>query len=266
MLAFRADRLRAWLCAAASLLGCAALAGCKRDLTVVSIEFDDVYADQAVAVPILAAHGMRATFYVNSGEIDKPGYLTRSELRAYEGAYNEIGGHTVDHPLLPSLTREEQAREVCDDRRDLRAMGLTVDTFAYPSGAYDAGVEAVVRACGYESARAAGGLCASPSLLDRILTSCPEAETLPPADRFALRDPGSVRRERLPDGIRALVSGAETHGGGWVQLVFHHVCDHCNDYSITKGEFSDFIDWLARERDAGRVRVLTAREVVQGDV
>lgn len=233
--------------------------------TVVSLEFDDGCADQAAAIPTLAEHGMRATFYVNSALLGTPGRLTIEELRRFQAAGHEIGGHTLHHANLPDLTPEEQAHEICDDRRALQAQGLTVDTFAYPFGAHNEASKDAARACGYASARRAGGLCASapPPRPEDSSTRCDRAEAIPPADLFALRMHGSVRRGQAPEGIKRLVTEAEMHGGGWVQLVFHHLGEDNYEYTTTIAELSDFIRWLAHERDAGRVRVLTAREVIR---
>jgi hypothetical protein len=248
--------------AALVLLGIA-MAGCAptKANVIVSLEFDDTHVSQLAALPLLAKYDMRGTFFVNSirlGDGDK--YLTVQDVLAMAKAGHEIGGHTLNHPRLPDLPREEQLREVCEDREKLRQLGLVIDNFAYPSGAYDSTTESVVAACGYTSARTTGGLCETPWFFQ----SCDRAETVLPPQFFATRTHGSIRRERISDRMRALVTDAESHGGGWVQIIFHHICDHCNDYSITEEELGDFLSWLAKERIEGRVQVRTVREVMRG--
>lgn len=252
---------------AACLLACAALGACGKKeapLTVVSIEFDDSSADQTAAIPALAERGMLATFYVNSALLGTPGYLTMADIQRFAAAGHEIGGHTLHHANLPTLSPEEQAHEICDDRRALQARGLTVDTFAYPFGAHNEASKAAARACGYASARDAGGLCVSPPPRDAGSGRCDRAESIPPADLFELRTPGSVRHGQAPEGIERLVTDVEAHGGGWVQLIFHRLGEADNEYTTTPAQFAEFIRWLAGERDAGRVRILTAREVIRG--
>src|SRR6266508_6665067 len=65
--------------------------------TVVTIGFDDGTADQLGALPILQAHGMTATFFVNSGSIADPDHehLSWADLHSLFDAGNEIAGHTV---------------------------------------------------------------------------------------------------------------------------------------------------------------------------
>jgi uncharacterized protein (DUF2267 family) len=59
------------------------------------------------------------------------------------------------------------------------------------------------------------------------------------------------------------VTAAEQHGGGWVQLVFHHLCDGCDAYSITPANFQALLDWLQPRAATGTV-VETTTQVVGG--
>ena len=45
--------------------------------------------------------------------------------------------------------------------------------------------------------------------------------------------------------VEGYVTNAEQHGGGWVPLVFHHVCDGCDSLSITPANLDAFMTWLA---------------------
>jgi hypothetical protein len=244
-------------CLAAVLLPSVLLTGRPPGVAVVSLGFDDTLADQLSARSILAEHRMHATFFVNSGRLDRPGYLTVAELRALASDGHEIGGHTIDHLRLPGLPAEEQRRQICDDRRALLALGFDVSNFAYPGGAYDSVSAEIVRSCGYDSARRAGGIGSPACIL------CTRAESIPPRDATATRAPGSIRRGHRLSRIQALVRGAQ-QDGGWLQLIFHHLCDGCSEYSISQQDFSALLSWLAEERDAGRVVVLTVRQVIRG--
>ena len=68
--------------------------------TVVTLGFDDGTVDQFDhGFPILQAHGMHATFFVNTGPIvaGDTSHMTLGDLHALFDAGNEIAGHTVDH-------------------------------------------------------------------------------------------------------------------------------------------------------------------------
>lgn len=80
--------------------------------TVVTIGFDDGTAEQVDALPILQAHGMKATFFVNTGVIGDAEHLSWADLHTLFNAGNEIAGHTVDHANLAPLTTAEARQEV----------------------------------------------------------------------------------------------------------------------------------------------------------
>src|SRR5215510_12174240 len=96
----------------AMLLGGASVAWAQS--TVVSLSFDDAYADQRTARTLLAARGMRATFYIVSSFVGRDsGHLTADDLRQFAADGHEIGGHTVTHADLTTLSSASATREVC---------------------------------------------------------------------------------------------------------------------------------------------------------
>jgi peptidoglycan/xylan/chitin deacetylase (PgdA/CDA1 family) len=223
---------------------------------VVTIQFDDGTADQLGALPILQAHGMTATFYVNSGSVGTPDHLTTADLHTLFNAGNEIAGHTVNHVNLSPLTTAEARQEVCGDRNALYAEGFPVTSFAYPFGSFDAGTEQVVHDCGYNSGRGVSG----------ISKNGPFAETIPPLDPYATRTPPNPKKATKVATIEGYVLDAEANGGGWVQLVFHRLCGQCGAYAITQPHFTELLDFLQAEVAAGRVAVMTTAQVIGGPV
>ena len=100
---------------------------------VVTIGFDDGTVDQFDnGFPILSAHGMHATFFVNTGPIvaGDPGHMTWADLHALFNAGNEIAGHTIDHANIKPLSVADAEHEVCDDRNTLLAQGFSPESFA----------------------------------------------------------------------------------------------------------------------------------------
>ena len=125
--------------------------------TVVTVQFDDGVADQIGALPILNAHGMHATFYVNTGVTGDADHMTWAQLQQLAAAGNEIAGHTLHHVNLKPLKTAEARLEVCGDRNNLLDHGLQATSFAFPFGGIDAGAQQVVRDCGYNSGRSVAG-------------------------------------------------------------------------------------------------------------
>ncbi len=228
--------------------------------TVVSLTFDDNSGTQWSARQTLRDHSMRATFYVNSGlTTDQPGgwRMMWSQLHDLAADGHEITGHTLTHADLTRLTADEQRREACDDRTNLLNRGFApVASFAYPYGSYaQNGARSAVQQCGYTSARTVGGLRTS------LCPTCPVAETIPPLDPFVTRTPPDIRNTTTLAMMQSYVTDAENNGGGWVQLVFHHVCDTCDEYSTTLSQLVAFLDWLQPRAASGTV-VKTVAEVM----
>lgn len=227
--------------------------------TVVSLTFDDANADQLNALPALKANGMKATFYVPSGYIGASGHMTRADLTNLKNAGHEIGGHTVNHPDLAQVSVDEATRQICQDRKNLTSWGFTVKSFAYPFASSTPDVEKAVAACGYNSGRLLGDIKSRFGCPD-----CAYAETMPPADPFALAALDQVDATWTLADLKQGVTNAEKNGGGWVQYTFHDVCDDaCSDLAVTTSTFSQFVSWLKTRQSAGTV-VKTIGSVIGG--
>ena len=208
--------------------------------TVVSLTFDDGRASHDVAGRILGDHGLRGTFYLNSGLIGRPRHLNWEQVDALAGAGHEIGGHTVSHPNLTSIPAEEARREVAADREELLDRGHAATTFAYPfgEGHADRAVRDAVETAGYVVARRAWGL---------QVRGRPDAETIPPGDPWAVRTPDGVRADTTLDALKGMVRTADRKGGGWIPVVFHDVGEGWgDDWTIAAETFDALLGWLAQ--------------------
>jgi peptidoglycan/xylan/chitin deacetylase (PgdA/CDA1 family) len=228
--------------------------------TVVSLTFDDGTDDNFAARSLFAAHGMQATFYVNTSRIGGTGFLSWAQLEALNSDGHEIAGHTLDHVDLTTVDATEARRQVCDDRSNLRARGFIVHSFAYPYGAYDSTAMTIVRDCGYASGRGAFGLRNITSTTD----TRPYAETIPPSDQYAIQTPCCIRSDTPLSALQNYVMNAEVGGGGWVPFVLHRICDGCGEPSIRPGTLDAFLDWLKPRAVQGTI-VRTVHQVISGD-
>src|SRR5215831_15284150 len=160
--------------------------------TVVTLGFDDGTVDQFDhAFPILSAHGMHATFFVNTGPIlaGDPTHMTWADLHAMLNAGNEITGHTIDHANIKPLSVADAEHQVCDDRNTLLAQGFAPESFAYPFGSFDSTSEAVARYCGYNSGRGVTGVSKTGPFGEAI----PQPTPTEPAPRPTRWRPSSPR-------------------------------------------------------------------------
>jgi peptidoglycan/xylan/chitin deacetylase (PgdA/CDA1 family) len=230
----------------------------------VSLTFDDSNADQLPAEQTMKSLGLHGTFYTVSGWVNQPGYLTLANLQQIQADGNEIAGHTIEHPDLPTLAPAEQEQEICNDRVNLINWGFQPTDFAYPYADADTN-ETDAKACGYNSARGLGDVVDPQG----DCTSCVYAETTPPPDPYYLRAPDETDSTVTLAQMEQQVTQAQTHGGGWVILTYHHICTpigaaNCPaDLSTTPTIFNAFATWLAGQASKG-VTVKTVQQVIGG--
>lgn len=136
--------------------GAAAAAG------LACITFDDGWRDGlTVAAPLLAALGVRATFFVCPGlfgnhdpRMGVAGHvLTLAEAHELHAAGMELAAHSLTHPDLRLLGDRELRDELEGSRDAVEAItGEPCRTFAYPFGHHDARVRRAAAAAGYRLA------------------------------------------------------------------------------------------------------------------
>ncbi len=247
--------------------------------TIVSLTFDDGDVTQDLAGRLLREHGMQGTFYLNTGQIDAedPTRMTWDQVLRLHRDGNDMGGHTASHVNLtdPAIPDPVKRDEVCRDHVRLQQMGLDPQSFAYPYGGLDEAARALVESCGYTSGRSAGSVSPDGPVF---------AETVPPRDPYAtmaldgpdgtaVEDP-STDASGTPltlDYLQRAVVSAADNGGGWVQVVLHHVCASdapdlaacmASEAPIEADTFSAFLDWLQDDAPDGTT-VQTVRQVVE---
>jgi peptidoglycan/xylan/chitin deacetylase (PgdA/CDA1 family) len=147
----------------------------RRDASrpAVAITFDDGYADNfQYAFPLLAKHGLSATFFLTAGLIDKnPAVLERfrmlrrstaediqplewSEIREMTRSGMEFGAHTYTHPNLARLHGNAVQNELTVSKQIIeQRLGQEMESMAYPFGKpgefYTAETVEAVRTAGY---------------------------------------------------------------------------------------------------------------------
>ena len=230
--------------------------------TIVSMTFDDANADQLPAEQKLKSKGMKGTFFLVSGFIGFPGYMTLANVQSMVADGQEIAGHTISHPDLAALSIDEATRQICNDRVNWANWGIPVANFAYPFASSTTAVETAVKNCGENSARGLGDV--------KTRFSCPNCavgETVPPPDPYYTKAPDQVESTwTLADLEKSVTQAEAKNNGSWVQLTFHHICastTNCVAPSVSSTIFNQFVDWLATRTSKGTV-VKTVGAVIGG--
>lgn len=121
----------------------------------VVITFDDGYEDFYTDVfPILKKHNVVATAYIISGVLGNKNYMNQDQLKEVASSgLVEIGAHSVHHPNLKALPRQEAEREIFESKHILEnKLGIKIVSFAYPYGGYNDESSYLVEKAGYTNA------------------------------------------------------------------------------------------------------------------
>ena len=111
---------------------------------------DGNLSDIEVILPALLRRGLQATFFVCSGRLDRPSFLSRSHIRELRANGMQIGSHGVDHVSWRHLSQSRLRAELEDSKEVLEEVcGTRIDSAACPLGAYDRHVIHGLRRAGY---------------------------------------------------------------------------------------------------------------------
>ena len=105
----------------------------------VMITFDDSRADQFIAaLPELNKHGFKGVFFIMTVALNKPGYMSREQVKQLSDELHTIGSHTYDHKNVRTYTPDDWVEQVQQPSQQLQSItGKPVEYFAYPFGLWN---------------------------------------------------------------------------------------------------------------------------------
>ncbi len=116
---------------------------------IVTMSYDDGQAGDRRLVEMFNHYGIKGTFHLNSARLGTEAhFIAAEEVKSlYQG--HEISCHTATHPHLQLISKEDQIREICDDRKALETLcHYPVCGMSYPYGTYNDEVIDTMRHCG----------------------------------------------------------------------------------------------------------------------
>ncbi|MEZ5778662.1 MAG: polysaccharide deacetylase family protein [Paracoccaceae bacterium] len=157
----------------------------------VMITFDDGNrSDLDLASPDLRARGMTGSFFVLTGRLDDPRYLSSEDINALQADGMTVGLHGRDHVNWRSLDDAGLATETIEARARLSEIaGRPIDTVGIPFGAYNRRVIGHLKRAGFREIYTADGGHTS--------------------DARRLRHRTSIRSDMTDGTINAILSGRD---------------------------------------------------------
>lgn len=133
---------------------------------IVLLTFDDGYKDFIQnAYPTIEEYGYKAIIFVVANEIGnfnrwdykvlnvKKYLMDLEDLRFLIKKGFIIGSHTLNHPFLTKISKEEAKKEIEYSKKLLEdKLGVAVETFCYPYGDYNQDIAKIVEEAGYKYA------------------------------------------------------------------------------------------------------------------
>jgi peptidoglycan/xylan/chitin deacetylase (PgdA/CDA1 family) len=117
-----------------------------------ALSFDDGGGSALLAAEALERRGWRGQFFVTTGRLGTPGFLSAEELRELARRGHVVGGHSHTHPTyMGRLTREQLDGEWTQSRAAIaEILGAPPRTASVPGGFLSGAVIAAAAAAGYE--------------------------------------------------------------------------------------------------------------------
>jgi len=140
--------------AATGLVPCPNILSAPAQQNLFLLTFDDGgISSRDVIAGILEERGWRGHFFITTGQIGSPGFLSVPALRDLHQRGHVIGSHSCTHPSrFSSLAGPAMAREWQESRQRLEdLLGTPVLTASVPGGYYSRRVAASAIAAGYQA-------------------------------------------------------------------------------------------------------------------
>lgn len=117
-----------------------------------ALTFDDGGASALLAAEALERRGWRGQFFITTGRLDTPGFLSGGQVRELAGRGHAIGSHSHSHPTyMGRLSEAELTHEWTRSRTVLgEVLGEEPMTASIPGGYLSPAVVSTAAAAGYE--------------------------------------------------------------------------------------------------------------------
>jgi peptidoglycan/xylan/chitin deacetylase (PgdA/CDA1 family) len=120
----------------------------------VMISFDDTREEQySIADKELSRYGFKGVYFIMTVSLNRPGYMTRDEVKRLADEGNTIGSHTWNHSNVKNYVAADWVRQVDKPSQQLEEItGKPVNYFAYPFGLWNKQAVEQIKQRGFKAA------------------------------------------------------------------------------------------------------------------
>jgi len=117
------------------------------------ITFDDGHvSDYKIVFPLLKSLDIRATFFINTNSIGKPGFLTWDMINEMRNNGNVFGSHGHNHLKMPNISEEACRYEFLKSKEIYEFhTGDIMKFFSFPYGSYNKDLLELAVECHYKN-------------------------------------------------------------------------------------------------------------------
>ena len=120
----------------------------------IMITFDDTRAEQySIGAAEMKKYGFKGVFFVMTVSINRPGYMTKEEIKSLADEGHVVAAHTWDHHMVTKYSGEDWNTQLVKPKAKLEdIIGKPVTDFAYPFGLWNTAAIPELKKSGYKMA------------------------------------------------------------------------------------------------------------------
>lgn len=105
----------------------------------VMITFDDTREEQfSIGAAEMKKYGFKGVFFIMTVSINRPGYMSKEQIKSLSDDGHVVGAHTWDHHMVTKYTGDDWNTQLVKPKAKLEEIiGKPVTDFAYPFGLWN---------------------------------------------------------------------------------------------------------------------------------
>ena len=120
----------------------------------IMITFDDTRIDQfTIGATEMKKYGFKGVFFIMTVSINRPGYMSKEEIKSLSDDGHVVAAHTWDHHMVTKYSGDDWNTQLVKPKAKLEdIIGKPVTDFAYPFGLWNTAAIPELKKSGYKMA------------------------------------------------------------------------------------------------------------------